>query len=126
MLASRLHSWKIIRLGQWVLGAAVVVLLLPAPAPVSAVGLFLVGLGNGPLFPNFNYLTPESFGPQRSQSVMGVQMAFSYVGSMGIPTLFGVLGQLTTVGLLPLYLLVFFVVMVLATWKVKRILSVCS
>ena len=59
------------------LGAAVVVLLLPAPAPVSAVGLFLVGLGNGPLFPNFNYLTPESFGPQRSQSVMGVQMAFS-------------------------------------------------
>ena len=51
VLASRLHSWKIIRLGQWVLGAAVVVLLLPAPAPVSAVGLFLVGLGNGPLFP---------------------------------------------------------------------------
>ena len=96
VLASRLHSWKIIRLGQWVLGAAVVVLLLPAPATVSAVGLFLVGLGNGPLFPNFNYLTPESFGPQRSQSVMGVQMAFSYVGSMGIPTLFGVLGQLTT------------------------------
>ena len=126
VLASRLHSWKIIRLGQWVLGAAVVVLLLPAPAPVSAVGLFLVGLGNGPLFPNFNYLTPESFGPQRSQSVMGVQMAFSYVGSMGIPTLFGVLGQLTTVGLLPLYLLVFFVVMVLATWKVKRILRVRS
>ena len=126
VLASRLHSWKIIRLGQWVLGAAVVVLLLPAPAPVSAVGLFLVGLGNGPLFPNFNYLTPESFGPQRSQSVMGVQMAFSYVGSMGIPTLFGVLAQLTTVGLLPLYLLVFFVVMVLATWKVKRILRVRS
>ena len=126
VLASRLHSWKIIRLGQWVLGAAVVVLLLPAPATVSAVGLFLVGLGNGPLFPNFNYLTPESFGPQRSQSVMGVQMAFSYVGSMGIPTLFGVLGQLTTVGLLPLYLLVFFVVMVLATWKVKRILRVRS
>ena len=92
----------------------------------SAVGLFLVGLGNGPLFPNFNYLTPESFGPQRSQSVMGVQMAFSYVGSMGIPTLFGVLGQLTTVGPLPLYLLVFFVVMVLATWKVKRILRVRS
>ena len=45
---------------------------------------------------------------------------------MGIPTLFGVLGQLTTVGLLPLYLLVFFVVMVLATWKVKRILRVRS
>ena len=101
-------------------------LLLPAPATVSAVGLFLVGLGNGPLFPNFNYLTPESFGPQRSQTGMGVQMAFSYVGSMGIPTLFGVLGQLTTVGLLPLYLLVFFVVMVLATWKVKRILRVRS
>ena len=93
-----------------------------------ALGRFLSGVlaSRLPLFPNFNYLTPESFGPQRSQSVMGVQMAFSYVGSMGIPTLFGVLGQLTTVGLLPLYLLVFFVVMVLATWKVKRILRVRS
>ncbi|MFQ6805243.1 MAG: MFS transporter [Lachnospiraceae bacterium] len=74
LLASRFHSWKIIRMGQLGLGAALIVLLLPGSPYASAAGLFLVGLGNGPLFPNFNYLTPENFGAKVSQSVMGTQM----------------------------------------------------
>ncbi|MGI6256400.1 MAG: MFS transporter [Acutalibacter sp.] len=120
VLASKLHSWKIIRLGMVVLGAALVVLLLPMPPMGSAVGLFLVGLGNGPMFPNYNYLAPESFGPEVSQSVIGTQMAFSYIGAMLIPTAFGVLGQLTTVALFPAYLTAFFLVMAVFTVKVRK------
>lgn len=120
VLAAKLHSWQIIRLGMVVLGVALVVLLLPVPLVGASVGLFLVGLGNGPMFPNYNYLAPESFGAEVSQSVIGVQMAFSYIGVMLVPTAFGVLGQLTTVALFPAYLTAFFLVMVVFTVKVRK------
>lgn len=55
ILAARLSSWQIIRIGQWILGIALVILVLPVPAGISAASLFMVGLGNGPMFPNFNY-----------------------------------------------------------------------
>ena len=45
--APELDSWKIIRLGQIVLGAALAVLLLPGAPEVAAAALFLVGLGFG-------------------------------------------------------------------------------
>ena len=74
VLATRLHSWKIIKLGQIVLSAALLLLVLPSNVYLCAAGMFLIGLGNGPLFPNFNYLTPENFGSEISQSVIGIQM----------------------------------------------------
>lgn len=124
VLAVRLDSWQIIKIGQWVLGTAIVMLLLPLPVSVSALGLFLVGLGNGPLFPNFNYLTPQNFGEDVSQSVMGTQMAASYVGIMAAPAACGILGQFFGMGIFPPYLLAFFMIMIVSTRKVKSILQV--
>ncbi len=60
---------------------------------------FLIGLGNGPMFPNFNYLTPQNFGADISQSVMGTQMAMSYIGIMLVPDICGVLGQFINMGI---------------------------
>lgn len=119
LLSVRLGSWKIIALGQGTLGVAVVLLLLPAPAAMAGLELFLVGLGNGPMFPNFNYLTPLNFGRDVSQSVMGTQMAASYVGIMVVPAVFGLLGQQLGTGLFPAYLLLFYLVMAAATRVVK-------
>lgn len=124
VLAVRLDSWQIIKIGQWVLGTAIVMLLLPLPVSVSALGLFLVGLGNGPLFPNFNYLTPQNFGEDVSQSVMGTQMAASYVGIMAAPAACGILGQFFGMGIFPPYLLAFFMIMIVSTRKAKSILQV--
>lgn len=124
VLAVRLDSWQIIKIGQWVLGTAIVMLLLPLPVSVSALGLFLVGLGNGPLFPNFNYLTPQNFGEDVSQSVMGTQMAASYVGIMAVPAACGILGQFFGMGIFPPYLLAFFMIMIVSTRKAKSILQV--
>ena len=123
VLAARLHSWRIIALGQIVLGVAVVILLLPLSPAVAAAGLFLVGLGNGPMFPNFNYLTPENFGEENSQSIIGVQMAFSYMGIMLAPALCGLLGQTFGMGVFPPYIAVFYLVMVAATWRIRRVLG---
>ena len=124
LLAAKLDSWKIIRLGQITLGAALAVLLLPGAPEVAAAALFLVGLGNGPLFPNFNYLTPKNFGEEASQSVMGTQMAASYVGIMVAPAVCGVLGQWIHMGIFPLYLAAFYLIMLAATRRIKRVLRV--
>lgn len=120
LVASRLHSWKIIGIGQIVLGVGLGLLLIPGSAAISAAGLFLIGLGNGPLFPNFNYLTPENFGADVSQSVIGVQMSSAYVGIMLAPMLGGVLGQTLGMEIFPVYLLLFYGLMIPATAAVKR------
>ena len=104
--------------------AALAVLLLPGAPEVAAAALFLVGLGNGPLFPNFNYLTPKNFGEEASQSVMGTQMAASYVGIMVAPAVCGVLGQWIHMGIFPLYLAAFYLIMLAATRRIKRVLRV--
>lgn len=121
LMAMRLGSWQIIGIGQGVLGAALFLLLLPASPYLSAAGLFLVGLGNGPLFPNFNYLTPQNFGEDASQSVIGTQMAAAYLGIMLAPALCGILAQFMGMWIFPFYLLAFYLIMVFATIKAVRL-----
>ena len=123
VLASKLHSWKIVKIGQIILGAAVILLLIPGSEILYALAFFLVGLGNGPMYPNFNYLTPESFGKDVSQSIISVQMAFSYVGIMLGPMLCGLIGQAFGMFIFPPYLLLLYAAMVLIPWRVIRILQ---
>lgn len=122
VLAAKLHSWKIVKIGLIVLGAAVILLFIPGSGILYALAFFLVGLGNGPMYPNFNYLTPESFGKDVSQSIISVQMAFSYVGIMLGPMLCGLIGQAWGMFIFPPYLLLLYVAMAVITWRVKRIL----
>lgn len=109
ILATRLSCWKIIRMGMLVMGAAVLLLLLPLPGFAVVLALFLLGMGNSPLFPNFTYLTPQNFGADISQSVIGAQMAASNTGFLAAPLLCGLLGQIFGMGVFPIYLAVLFV-----------------
>lgn len=106
LLANRLSSKQLVAGGQFVTLAAVIVLLAPLPAVAAPVGLFLVGFGNSPLYPNMLHLTPRLFGRDLSQAVIGVQMAAAYVGSLALPPLFGVLAQNAGFSLFPVALLV--------------------
>ena len=123
VLAAKLHSWKIIKLGQIVLGLALLLLIIPGGVYLCALGMFLIGLGNGPLFPNFNYLTPENFGSDVSQSVIGIQMASAYIGIMIAPALCGLLGQVFGMVIFPFYLIVFYAIMIPVTVRVKTTLK---
>ncbi len=123
VLAAKLHSWKIIKLGQIVLGLALLLLILPGGVYLCALGMFLIGLGNGPLFPNFNYLTPENFGSDISQSVIGIQMASAYIGIMVAPTVCGLLGQVFGMVIFPFYLIVFYAIMIPVTIRIKTVLK---
>ena len=115
VLSSRISSWRMVHIGQGIVFAAVILLLLPLPAGFSIAALFLVGLGNGPVFPNLMYLTPKNFGAENSQSVMGTQMAASSLGILLMPALFGLLAQGVGLWLFPFYLLGLFLLMLLST-----------
>ena len=123
VLAAKLHSWKIIKLGQIVLGLALLLLILPGGVYLCALGMFLIGLGNGPLFPNFNYLTPENFGSDISQSVIGIQMASAYIGIMVAAALCGLLGQVFGMVIFPFYLILFYAIMIPVTVHIKTVLK---
>lgn len=119
-MSGRLSGWRLIYLGQGVTLAAIVLLILPLPPALAAAGLFLVGLGNGPVFPNLTHLTPKNFGADLSQAVIGTQMAASYIGTMLMPPLFGLLAQAAGAQLLPYFLLLLFAVMAGATALLTR------
>ena len=123
VLAAKLHSWKIIKLGQIVLGLALLLLILPGGVYLCALGMFLIGLGNGPLFPNFNYLTLENFGSDISQSVIGIQMASAYIGIMVAPAVCGLLGQVFGMVIFPFYLILFYAIMIPVTVRIKTVLK---
>ncbi len=121
VLAAKLHSWKIIKIGQGILGVALLLLLIPGGAYLAGVALFMIGLGNGPLFPNFNYLAPENFGEELSPAVIGTQMAVSSAAMMLAPALCGVLGQVISMGIMPFYMLAFYGVMILAMLRAGKV-----
>ena len=93
------------------------------PAALGALALFLIGLGNGPLFPNFNYLAPISFGAEVSQSIIGVQMASAYVGIMIAPFVCGQITQALGMALFPVYLMLFYLLMVPVTRAARQLLD---
>lgn len=115
VLAGRLHSRQLVKIGQMILLAAVASLFLPLPFAFCSVSLFFIGLGNGPIFPNMLHLTPELFGKDLSQAVIGAEMATSYIGVLLAPALFGLIAQYVTAALFPVYLLVLYALMITGT-----------
>lgn len=123
ILARKLTSNQLIRAGQITVLAALVLLILPLPYQVSAFSLFLIGMGNGTIYPNMLHLTPANFGEDVSQSVIGVQMAFSYVGILLAPAIFGLMAQYITISLFPYFILLCYVIMIVGTLKMNSIIK---
>ena len=111
-LTLKLSDTQIIRLGQGVLAVGVAALLVPGPQLLALAGLVLVGVGCAPIYPSIIHATPDHFGADRSQAVIGIQMASAYVGNLVMPPLFGLLANNITPALFPFYLLVLLVLMV--------------
>ena len=51
-------------------------------------GMVALGLGFAPVYPSMIHETPYRFGAERSQAVIGLQMACAYVGTTFVPALF--------------------------------------
>ena len=100
--------WKdsaLIRMGAAIMVLGIIILLIPAGQTLALIGLVVVGLGCAPVYPCIIHSTPETFGPERSQAVIGVQMAGAYLGGLLMPPLFGLIANHVNIALFPVYLL---------------------
>ena len=103
---------QMIRMGFAVICVGVAVLFLPLSEYITLAGFVLVGVGCAPIYPCIIHSTPEIFGEDKSQAIIGVQMASAYVGSLLMPSVFGILANHISAGLLPAYLCVILVLMI--------------
>ena len=81
-----------------------------------------MGVGFAPIYPAMLHETPNRFGTELSQSIMGIQMAFAYVGSTFMPPVFGLIAKSFGFWLLPVYLILFILIMLLSTEYLNNLL----
>ena len=103
-LTYRISDTNLIRLGQGIIGLGIVIMLLPLGNGASFAGLMLCGLGCAPIYPCIIHSTPDHFGEENSQALIGVQMASAYIGICCMPPLFGIIANHLSASLLPWYL----------------------
>lgn len=117
-LAIKLNDTQLIRLGQAIVAIGILAMMFPLGNMVSLVGFVLIGLGCAPIYPCIIHSTPDNFGADKSQAVIGVQMASAYIGNIVMPPLFGVIAENISIELLPVYLLIILLLMVFMYRKV--------
>ena len=110
----KLSSRSMIRLGQAIALVGTVVLLLPLPTYSIYIGFVLIGLGCAPIYPSLMHTTPENFGREQSQAMMGIQTACAYLGATLAPPLAGLLVERVSVKLYPFLLLTMVILMIVA------------
>ena len=119
-LTYRINDTNLIRLGQGIIAAGIVIMLLPLESTASFAGLLLCGLGCAPVYPCIIHSTPDHFGAENSQALIGVQMASAYVGICCMPPLFGFLANHISASLLPWYLGAILVLMIAMCEQLNR------
>ena len=93
LISKRFLSEQILIMGESITAIAVLLLLVSRTPFLAGLGLFLVGLGNGPVFPNMTHLAPIHYGKAKSQAFIGLQGAVSYASFMLLPVLTGLMIQ---------------------------------
>ena len=117
-LTVKFDDRTLIRMGCAIIGLGVGAMLLPGNLALA--GLLLVGLGCAPIYPCIIHSTPANFGPEKSQALIGVQMASAYVGTLTMPPLFGLIANHIGACVMPVYLLGILVLMV---WMHEKMLK---
>ena len=112
LLSDKISTWKRICIGTFILAPAVAVMLLPLHGAFSVIGLFFIGLGNGSIYPNMIHLTPHNFGKEVSQSIMGSQIAFAYIGVMLAPPMVSLISGVFGIKVYPILLALLYIAMV--------------
>ena len=106
-LSIKLSDRWMVRKGILSIAVGILIMLLPVGSLAGKIGLVVIGLGCAPIYPAIIHSAPRFFGAENSGAVIGVQMAFAYLGTMFMPPTFGLLADGFGILLLPWYLLGF-------------------
>ncbi len=123
VLSNKLKPFTLILIGIGIVLVAIGMTLFTPSSLFAAIGLFLMGFGIGPVFPNMTHLTPEIFGKEVSQSIIGLQMALAYISVMATPLIFGQVAQYFGVKFMPLFLLGLFIILLLSIFFLNGVIK---
>lgn len=107
----KLNDIQATRLGEGIMLLGLVMLFIPVDE-ISLVGLVVFGIGSAPVYPCIIHSTPERFGADKSQALIGVQMASAYTGTCLMPPLFGLIANHISISLFPVYITILTVSMI--------------
>lgn len=116
----KLNDNQMIRLGQSIIFVGIIMMCLPFGYQTALAGLIIIGLGCAPIYPCVIHSTPDNFGKDKSQAIIGVQMASAYTGNVLMPPLFGIIANYISVGLFPVYMMLILAVMVVMHISLTR------
>ena len=119
-LTYKFNDVNMIRMGQAVIALGAAAMVLPLGEATTITGLVLVGLGCAPIYPCIIHSTPDHFGAENSQALIGVQMASAYLGSLIAPPVFGLIANHISASLMPVYMGLILLVMVLMCEQLNR------
>ena len=103
LVSDRLGDRAMIRLGVLILFVGVGLTAASLPTAWTLTGCVIMGLGCAPVYPSIIHATPNNFGPENAQAIIGVQMASAYLGSTLAPPVFGWASTFVGLGTLPLF-----------------------
>jgi len=106
----KLSDNQMIKLGLGIISVGIIMILLPLNSDAAYIGLIIVGLGCAPIYPCIIHSTPANFGSDKSQAIIGVQMASAYIGSCLMPSFFGFLSKYVTISFFPIYLIILLII----------------
>lgn len=104
-LSFKFNNRKMIYLGMFVVFTGAILINIKLPDNLTFIPFSIIGLGLSPIFPAMIHETPVNFGKDKSQYIIGYQMAGAYIGGTLFPPIFGVIARLTTIDIFPYYLL---------------------
>jgi fucose permease len=120
-LSMRLNNRQMIRSGHCLIACGITILLLPFwGAAMALPGFFIIGLGCAPIFPALLHETPENFGKEYSQAIMGIQMASAYIGTTLMPPLFGKIASYIGFNIFPIFIGIVLVIKITMTGILNR------
>lgn len=99
----KLNDTQMTRLGEGIMLLGLVLLFIPFDI-CALVGLVAFGIGSAPIYPCIIHSTPARFGADKSQALIGVQMASAYTGTCLMPPVFGFIANHIDIKYFPVYI----------------------
>lgn len=122
-ITMKINNRSLIRIGEIMSIAGAIILILPLPNIFSIIGLALIGLGFAPVFPCMIQDTPYRFGKSPTQTVIGYQMAFAYMGMTFMPPILGFISSKSSIIIFPFFILIYILILVINTESINKILN---
>lgn len=124
-VADKFGDRNMIRIGLAIMFVGIAAVWLPAKTDLICLyGLIIIGLGCAPVYPSIIHSTPDNFGAENSQAIIGVQMASAYTGATFMPPLFGFIANYINIHIYPIYLMIFAVLMLVMTERLNKKVSI--